>query len=136
MTVADNLKAEEGWRPHVYPDSLGYATIGYGFLIDSRRGDGLPKAVGEFWLAYNIRKITEALTERWPPFAEQPPEVREALEELAYQIGIDGLLKFGKMLEALESGNRAIAAVEALDSLWAKQTPARAGRVAGRLRGV
>lgn len=136
MSVADNIKAEEGWRAHVYPDSLGFATLGYGFLVDSRRGEGLPKAVADYWLNFNLRKITDELTEKWPAFVLQPTEVQEALTELSYQIGVAGLLKFGKMLEALQNGNRALAAIEALDSTWHKQTPARAERVAARIRGI
>ncbi len=37
-----DLKNDEGWRPFAYQDHLGFWTLGYGFLIDQRRGnDGL-----------------------------------------------------------------------------------------------
>lgn len=135
MSVADNIKAEEGWRAHVYPDSLGFATLGYGFLVDSRRGEGLPKDVAEYWLAYNLRKITDELTEKWPAFVLQPTEVQEALTEAAYQLGVAGLLGFKLMLAALQRGDRRAAAIEALNSDWHKQTPARAERVSARIGG-
>ena len=36
-----DLKRDEGWVPHAYKDSLGFWTIGYGFLIDEKRGGEL-----------------------------------------------------------------------------------------------
>lgn len=37
--------------PHAYQDSLGYWTIGVGFLIDGRKGGRLPDAVRDFVLS-------------------------------------------------------------------------------------
>jgi lysozyme len=48
---------------------------------------------------------------------------------------VAGVLKFKGMLEALKAGKREFAANEALDSLWARQTPERARRVAAQIRG-
>jgi lysozyme len=50
-------------------------------------------------------------------------------------MGVSGVLKFKGMLEALKAGKRELAANEALDSLWARQTPERARRVAEQIRG-
>lgn len=136
MTTLERIKDEEGWRPHVYSDSLGFASIGWGFLIDPRRGEGMPKQVGEYWLQYNLRQITASLMDRWPPFSAQPLDVQEALTEMAYQLGVDGVLGFRLMLGALERGDRHTAATEALDSGWHEQTPKRAERVAAQLRGT
>ena len=47
---------------------------------------------------------------------------------MAYQMGVDGLFKFKKMIAALGKGDWNEAAHQALDSRWAKQTPARAER--------
>lgn len=135
MTVADALKAEEGWRPHVYPDSLGWATIGYGFLVDSRRGEGLPKEVAEYWLSYLVDEIRGELVGKWPPFLSQPADVRDALVLMSYQLGVDGVLGFKNMLSALEAGDRQGAAEHALESKWHEQTPERAQRVASIIRG-
>jgi lysozyme len=54
---------------------------------------------------------------------------------MCFQLGFGGLLKFQKMLTCLADGDRTGAAREALDSLWAKQTPARAQRVAKMIKG-
>lgn len=138
MTTADRIKAEEGWDPHVYQDNRPekFWTIGYGFLVDPRRGDGLPKEVAEFWLQYELRHRTAGLLDRWPPFSAQPLDVQEALTEMAYQMGVDGVLGFHLMLGALERGDRVTAAKEALDSGWHEETKDRCERVAGRIRGA
>jgi lysozyme len=52
---------------------------------------------------------------------------------MAYQMGVEGVQGFSKMIAALQVGDYPRAADEALDSLWAKQTPARARDVAQRL---
>ena len=54
---------------------------------------------------------------------------------MAYQLGVNGVGNFSKMLNALESGDRETAAIEALDSKWATQTPERAERVANMIGG-
>lgn len=147
MSTADTLEVEEAWRAFVYDDATGqpitkgtlvqgYPTIGFGFCIDAFKGAPMPQEIGDAWLALIIRATTAALTERWAPFAAQPLEVQGALVEMAYQLGVDGLFKSPKMLEALRIGNRSLAAQEALDGPWHQQTPQRAERVAARLRGV
>ena len=142
ILLAD-IKADEGWLPYGYDDHdsmpvkcKGWLTIGYGFLIDSRKGVGLPRPVAEFWLRYAVNERVEELERRWPAFKDQPADVQRALGNMVYQIGVSGVLKFEDMLTALERGERSQAASEALQSVWATQTPKRARRVAGLLRGT
>lgn len=131
-----SLKDEEGWRSFVYDDTEGFATIGYGFLVDARKGVGLPRPVAEFWLRYAVNKRLAELQKLWPAFKDQPADVQNAVGNMAYQLGPAGVLKFKRMLAALEAGDRVTAADEALESTWAKQTPARAQRVVRLLRGT
>lgn len=135
MNILDDLKRDEGWRPHVYLDHLGYQTIGYGFLVDTRRGGGLPQPVAEHWLAYMVDRVEESLDARIPWWRSQPDDVQRALVNMAYQMGVNGLLNFRRMLAALQAGDRAGAAREALDSTWSRQTPERARRVTALIRG-
>jgi len=135
-SIVDDLKRDEGWNQHVYLDHLGFQTIGIGFLVDARRGGGLPWPVAEHWLAYLLDKIEADLDSRLPWWKAQPEDVKRALLNMAYQLGVNGLLKFKRTLAMLQVGDRAGAAREALDSTWAKQTPARAARVAGLIRGT
>ena len=53
---------------------------------------------------------------------------------MCYQMGLAGVLRFRKMIQALNRNDYGKAADEALDSLWAEQTPNRAKRVAEWIR--
>lgn len=134
--LISDLKADEGWRAHAYQDSLGYQTIGFGFLIDERRGGGLPLEIGEKWLRFLVADVWADLTSREPWIMGEHPDVQRALANMAYQMGVSGVLGFKNMLAALRSGDRERAAQEALESRWARQTPERAQRVAGLIRGA
>jgi lysozyme len=129
------IRAEEGWRGTACQDSLGYWTIGFGFLVDARKSDALPLAVADVWLDYKLQEKIASLDAHLPWWKKQPEEVQEALVNMTYQLGISGLLKFKNTLSLLEAGDREGAADSALQSLWAKQTPARAKRVTDKIRG-
>ena len=133
--LIDDLKSDEGWSPFAYQDHLGYWTIGYGFLVDAEKGVGLPEHIAEGWLRFAAESRYDELIDRAPWIEAQPEDVQRALGNLCYQIGVGGVLKFKKMLAALQAGDRQKAADEGLDSTWAKQTPARAKRVTDLIRG-
>jgi len=133
--LIDDLKTDEGWLPFAYQDHLGFWTIGWGFLIDERRGGELPKEIAEQWLAYAVTRRWGQLLNRHPWIDEQPDDVQRALGNMAYQLGVGGVSNFKKMLAALKAGDRELAATEALDSKWAGQTPERARRVVALIKG-
>ena len=133
--LTEDLKHDEGWRPSVYQDHLGFWTLGYGFLVDDRRGGELPEPIAELWLQHAIMERWKQLRGLHPWIEDQPEDVQRALGNMAYQLGVAGVNKFQKMLAALQAGDRELAAEEALDSTWATQTPARAKRVAALMRG-
>lgn len=129
------LRREEGFREFVYDDTEGFATIGYGFLVDERRGVGLPRIIADQWLEHALKERWDRLVTAKPWIADQPEDVQVALGSMVYQLGVSGLLQFRMMFAALEFGDRAAAADEALNSRWARQTPARAERMAALIRG-
>ena len=133
--IKAQVRDDEGWDPFPYPDHLGFQTIGYGFLIDKKKGGGLPRVVAEFWLDYLIDERINHFRRRWPPFDKQAPVVQNALLNMSYQLGVNGVLNFKQMIRALERGDRAEAKRQALDSVWATQTPERAQRVAAVIGG-
>ena len=57
------------------------------------------------------------------------------IQSLCYQMGFTGVLKFKKMIAALDIEDYDEAAKQALDSRWAKQTSSRAKRHARVLAG-
>jgi GH24 family phage-related lysozyme (muramidase) len=60
---------------------------------------------------------------------------KQALTEMVYQMGYQGVSQFKNMIQALKQGDFEGAKLHALDSKWAKQTPNRAKEVANRLTG-
>lgn len=135
--IAD-LKADEGWRSTVYADNTpeGWLTLGYGFVVDPRKGGGLPREIGDLWLQFLVDQLVPSLRRALPRFDTYPEPVQRALCNMAYQLGLRGLLGFRLMLAAIDRGDYHQARREALDSRWAIQTPGRAHRVADLIGNV
>lgn len=138
MTMRDDLRAdlirEEGVILHAYQDSLGLWTLGCGRLIDKSRGGGITEAEAMYLLDNDITRVGQALNEKLPQFRLYPEIVRRALLQMAFQLGVSGLLAFKQMIAALDAEDYQAAATAALDSRWARQTPARAARVSALIR--
>lgn len=129
-----SLRGEEGEVLTEYKDHLGYSTIGVGRLIDKRKGGGITKEESAYLLNNDIDKIIEQLDKRifwWKTLDEAR---RGVLVNMAFQMGVDGLLGFKNTLAMIQSGRYSDAAKGMLSSLWAKQTPARAKRMSEQMR--
>ena len=131
--LRDQLKSHEGWVPNAYQDHLGYWTIGYGRLIDQSRGGGISLTEGEMLLQNDIEKVVSELSRRLDWFDRLPPRKKQALSNMAFQLGINGLFGFRRMLAAVRNRQWSAARREALDSRWAVQTPNRANEIADML---
>ena len=133
MDLKSQLLREEGTESCAYQDSLGYWTIGVGRLIDARKGGGLSSDEIDFLLENDIKKITEQI-HKFLPWVSKLNEPRQAVMlQMAFQMGIRGLLGFKRTLGSIEDGQFAEAADEMLQSEWAKQTPERANRLAQQM---
>ena len=129
--LLDNIKLSEGWRPHVYKDTLGIDTIGFGFAIKDLI---LDEDVGEIILKRKIVELIERIGKIFDWYAEMPHEIQDVVVEVCYQLGIGGFSKFSKTINFLKERAFASAGDEMLDSKWAKQTPNRANRLADVVR--
>ena len=133
MDLKTQLLREEGAESCAYQDSLGFWTIGVGRLIDSRKGGGLSNDEIDMLLENDIKKITEQI-HKFLPWVSKLNEPRQAVMlQMAFQMGIRGLLGFKRTLGSIEDGQFAEAADEMLQSEWAKQTPERANRLAQQM---
>jgi len=132
--IAADLKRDEGWRASAYRDSEGYLTIGYGFLIDPDKNGQLPREIGDIWLNFNLDRLAASMRAAFPEWEQYPAGIQRALANMAYQMGISGLLGFRNTLRLIDERRYRDAAVEVLDSVWAHQTPNRARRVAGWIK--
>jgi lysozyme len=130
----EQIQRHEGLVLNAYQDHLGYWTIGYGRLIDKRKGGGISQAEAEYLLQNDISGVIQAL-ERQITFWNRLSEPRKAvLMNMAFQMGVAGLMKFKRTLSLIELGEFAEAADNMLTSLWAKQTPKRAQEMANQMR--
>jgi lysozyme len=133
MNLKEQLKRDEGVVRYAYEDSLGFLTIGCGRLIDDRRSGGLSPSEIDFLLANDISEKSAQVLEALP-WARDLNEPRLAvLINMAFQMGIRGLLGFPGMLGAVRTGDYKAAAEHMLDSKWEKQTPTRAHRLADQM---
>lgn len=133
-SLALQLEQEEGRRRSAYQDHLGFWTIGVGRLIDARKGGGLREEEIDLLLANDIEaKRAEVFAAL--PWARSLDAARQAVVVgMAFQMGTGGLLGFRNTLDAVARGDYDAAARGMLQSLWAKQTPARAFRMAEQMR--
>jgi lysozyme len=137
--LKEQLRVDEGLRLEVYPCSTGHRTIGYGHMEER-----IP--IDTVWTLEQAEQALDRDARYALSVAEQivTPVVwyrltdgrKVALANMAYQLGATRLSGFKRMLEAIRQERWSTAFNEALDSLWAKQTPARAWRVARALAGL
>ena len=125
------LKAHEGKRLHPYIDSTGHITIGYGRNITDV---GIFEDEAQLMFENDIKRSIASLQSRLPWWVGLSEVRKMALIDLAFNLGIGGLLGFRKMLDALRDGRYDDAADELLDSKAATQAPARYGKLANMLR--
>ncbi len=128
------LERDEGFRGQAYRDTEGVLTIGHGLNIDPEHGGGITEQESRLLLRSRAYRYFEELKRHVPNLEGRSAPVQEALANMHYNMGINRLLGFKKMLAAVEAGDYAKAADEALDSKWARQVGERANRIADLLR--
>jgi lysozyme len=133
MDLKQQLLREEGSESCAYQDTLGFWTIGVGRLIDPKKGGGLSQDEIEYLLDNDIKKITDKVHNTLPWISKLNDARRAVLIGMAFQMGLRGVLDFKRTLGSIEDGQFAEAAAEMLESKWAKQTPARAQRLAKQM---
>ena len=130
-TLLEQLQRDEGFRPTPYRDSQGYWTIGYGWCLERRPMSlRIATLILEEQMQENAVEVINHL-----PWSKGLDEVRRAvLTNVTFNVGLGGLLKFEKMLAAMEANDWATAAKELLDSKYAGQVGLRAERLAEQIR--
>ena len=106
-TIIEDITRHEGFKSTVYKCTEGYDTIGYGF------------AIKDLVMDKDIDDIAKSV-----------------VVNMCYQLGLSGFSKFKKTIYLLETQQYEEASTEMLDSLWAKQTPARARELSERIRAI
>ena len=122
--LKNDLIADEGIRLKPYLCPAGKTTIGVGRNLDDV---GITEAEAMTLLDDDIARVTAQLAKALPWLHGN--NVQRAVGNMTFQMGLGGVLKFKKMLAALQVKDYTTARREALNSAWARQTPQRAKRV-------
>lgn len=133
MNVADQLRRDEGCVLHAYQDTLGYTTIGVGRLIDARKGGGISEEEATFLLNADILRVQASLQKALPWFQSLDEARQGVLTNMAFNLGVGGLLAFTTTLGHVRAGRYGEAAETMLQSRWAQQVPARARRLSDQM---
>lgn len=145
------LTRDEGFRTKPYRCTAGKLTVGVGRNLDDVgllpgeamamkvtlshvRARGVTKAQAMVMLNNDIDRVIRDLAVHLP-WAKTLDEVRQrVLINMAFNLGIGGLLKFNNTLRYIRLGNYQKAADNMLLSLWAKQVGNRAVRLSHLMR--
>ena len=125
--LIERIGVNEGFRSKPYQCSEGVWTIGHG-LTWLTEGESLHILTGR------IQQLHLKLLDDLDWYKDMPPEIQGVIIEMCYQMGFAGFCKFKKAIAKMQEKKRKGAADEMLDSLWAKQTPSRANRLADIVR--
>ncbi len=123
------VKINEGLKLKAYVDTNGHLSIGWGRNLEN----GIRPDEAELMFQNDLKQTVSELTNyEW--FVDQPQHVKNALINMNFNLGITKFLGFKKMIAAIIDRNYTLAAIEALDSLWAKQVGQRAKDIALMIR--
>lgn len=127
------LKVDEGCRLTAYKDTVGVWTVGYGHAY-VEPGTVWTQAQAEAQLIEDVREHNAKLAKALPWIATLDPVRRRVLQNMAFNLGVAGLLGFKNTLEMVRTGKYAQAADNMLLSKWAGQVGNRAKRLAEKMR--
>jgi len=141
--LREQLKIDEGVKYEVYDDHLGYKTFGIGHLVtakDEEYGAKVGHPVSEKRVnAVFDNDVETYVTESKKVFSDLdklPDEAQEVIVNMCFNMGAPRLSKFKKFVAAVNDGNWSTAAVEMMDSRWAKQVGVRAERLRDRIKAL
>ena len=135
------LKRHEGLRLAAYLCPAGALTVGYGHNCDvwpvagvEKVGDVISRTKAEEILVEDVFFFAEELDGRLGFDWRKMEEPRQAvLLNMAFNMGVSGLLAFKRALGAMRIGDYPRAGTEMLDSKWARQVKGRAAELARQM---
>lgn len=124
--LIDMLKRHEGVETHAYECSEGKVTVGVGRNIDQKGGMGLSEDEIDYLLQNDVERVIKELSSEYPWFNSLDDVRKDAIIDIAFNLGATRLRGFRRALTAMEAGDYTEASTEFLDSRWAKQVGGRA----------
>lgn len=110
----------EGIKRFAYTDTLGFITVGIGRCLDAKKGKGLSVDECFYLLSSDIKELKSELS-KYGWYNKQNYVRQGVLIEMAFNLGVSGLLNFKKMIACVDSGNFEGAVKEMSNSTWATQ---------------
>lgn len=134
----DQLKRDEGFCSEIYTDTVGKRTVGYGHNLDANPIPDLvtpiTKAYGEQILGKDVDRVSTALVHSLSWVVSLDEARLGVLQNMCFNMGIEGLLGFHNMLTCLQSGLYQSAADDMKASKWYTQVGDRAVRLVQQMR--
>ncbi|HBV7913894.1 MULTISPECIES: glycoside hydrolase family protein [Klebsiella pneumoniae complex] len=147
MTLEERLMAYEGsiayqtklkyfhnGKFYPYKDSLGYWTIGFGRLIEGKQSqftNGISVEEANKFLSDDIAIAEKGLASL--NLGLIPSDWKDFLIIMIFQLGLQGVKNFKKMLIAIKAKDYPEAVRQAKDSKWYRQTPNRVNDMISQL---
>ena len=132
--IIEMLRKHEGVEKYAYKCTADKVTIGVGRNIDKSGGIGLSDDEIDYLLSNDIKRVSAELIRAFPWYSELDEVRKDAMIDMCFNMGLHRLSKFKKSLAAMANGDYDIAALEFLDSNWAKQVGSRSITITDMIR--
>ncbi len=136
----EQLRRHEGLRLAPYRCPAGFLTVGYGHNLDAdplpgaARKSALTEGEAEALLQRDAAACAAALDAVFPVWRSLSEARQAVLLNMAFNLGVQGLLRFTRTLEAVKRGDFETASREMLDSKWRRDVKGRALELAEQMR--
>ena len=141
--LREQLKIDEGVKYEVYNDHLGYPTFGIGHLVvegDEEYGKPVGTPVSEDRVNSvfdsDVATYISESKKVFPNLESLPEEAQQVIVNMCFNMGAPRLGQCKKFIAGVNSGDWNTAAVEMMDSRWAKQVGVRAERLRDRIKAL
>jgi lysozyme len=143
--LISQLKKHEGFRSKVYQCTAGRNTIGYGYNLDANplklsnyelslfKKNGIDEKVANWLLLRHVNELDIELAKNISWFDALDAVRRCVLINMAFNLGVTGLLQFKTTLAMVKAGDYVLASKAMLKSKWASQVHGRAIELAKQM---
>lgn len=131
--LREQIKRHEGYRDTVYLDTEGNPTVGYGHHLYV--GSRISRRIAELLLDIDLATTSAEFLKIHPDKTRHLDTARRrVICNMIFNMGLQRVLGFKRMWEAVGREDWEGAAAEMLDSKWAKQVGRRAEELAEIMR--
>ena len=129
--LAEQLKKHEGMRLKPYTDTVGKLTLGIGRNLEDK---GITEQEALFMLNNDVDYFYDKIKKEINWFWALDDVRQNVLVNMAFNLGVSGLLTFKNTLRLISFSRYEEAAEEMLNSKWARQVGYRAEELAEQMR--